>query len=307
MTNVNLPVTAAAQGGVAEEVPNRRVPRMTAGCDVIRFMTSDTDSPRFDLADADLRVTRGSVPASAQLAEWLKAQILEQRLPAGSRLPTEQELIARSGLSRVTVRAAVGILEDEGWVLRRQGLGTFVAEPVKQALESGVRTITEVLLSRGVTPRVEVLSHEVVRAPEPVGATLGRSDVLRIQRRFSENDQPLAIVTAYLPADLPNDAVEPLLSAELATETTYTMWEQRLGVRIGSATHEIHAAGASPEIAAALGLSEGAPVLVLRRTSYTDKGKPLEVVVFHHRPERYEFSVTLPRTLPGQQAGMTER
>jgi GntR family transcriptional regulator len=140
-----------------------------------------------------------------------------------------------------------------------------------------------------------------------VGATLGRSEVLRIQRRFSENDQPLAIVTAYLPADLPDDAVEPLLSAESATETTYTMWEQRLGVRIGSATHEIHAAAASPEIAAALGLSEGAPVLVLWRTSYTDKDEPLEVVVFHHRPERYEFSVTLPRMMPGRQAGMTER
>jgi GntR family transcriptional regulator len=270
-------------------------------------MTSHTDSPRFDLADADLRVTRGSVPASVQLAGLLKAQILERQLPPGSRLPTERELIERSGLSRVTVRAAVGILEGEGWLVRRQGLGTFVAEPVKQELESGVRTITEVLVSRGVTPRVEVLSHEVVRAPERVGATLGRSEVLRIQRRFSENDQPLAIVTAYLPADLPDDAVEPLLSAESATETTYTMWEQRLGVRIGSATHEIHAAGASPEIAAALGLSEGAPVLVLRRTSYTDKGKPLEVVVFHHRPERYEFSVTLPRTMPGRQAGMTER
>jgi GntR family transcriptional regulator len=270
-------------------------------------MTSHTDSPRFDLADTDLRVTRGSVPASAQLAERLKGQILEQRLPPGSRLPTEQELIARSGLSRVTVRAAVGILEGDGWLIRRQGLGTFVAEPVKQELESGVRTITEVLVSRGVTPRVEVLSHEVVPAPERVGATLGRSEVLRIQRRFSENDQPLAIVTAYLPADLPDDAVEPLLTAASATETTYTMWEQRLGVRIDSATHEIHAAAASPEIAAALGLSEGAPVLVLRRTSYTDKKKPLEVVVFHHRPERYEFSVTLPRTIPGQQAGMTER
>ena len=46
---------------------------------------------------------------------------------------------------------------------------------------------------------------------------------------------------------------------------------------------------------------------MLRRTSYTDKDKPLEVVVFHHRPERYEFSVTLPRTIPGRQAGMTER
>ena len=105
------------------------------------------------------------MPATVQLAELLKAQILEQRLPPGSRLPTEQELIARSGLSRVTVRAAVGILEDEGWLVRRQGLGTFVAEPVKQELESGVRTIAEVLVSRGVTPRVEVLPMKSSQRP----------------------------------------------------------------------------------------------------------------------------------------------
>src|ERR1700722_15748874 len=110
MTTVKLPATASTRGGFADVVRNQRVSRMVPGCDVIRFMTSDKDSPRFDLAEADLRVSRGSVPASAQLAERLRAQILEQRLPPGSRLPTEQELIARSGLSRVTVRAAVGIL-----------------------------------------------------------------------------------------------------------------------------------------------------------------------------------------------------
>jgi len=175
MTTVKLPAIVATQAGFAEVLRDRRVSRMAPGCDVIRFMTSHMDSPRFDLADADLRVTRGSVPASAQLAGLLKAQILERQLPPGSRLPTERELIERSGLSRVTVRAAVGILEGEGWVVRRQGLGTFVAEPVKQELESGVRTITEVLVSRGVTPRVEVLSHEVIPAPEPVGATASTS------------------------------------------------------------------------------------------------------------------------------------
>src|SRR3984885_12089516 len=145
MTNVNVAVITSTRDGRAEVVRNRRASRMAPGCDVIRFMTSDMDSPRFDLADADLRVTRGSVPASAQLAGLLKAQILERQLPPGSRLPTERELIERSGLSRVTVRAAVGILEDEGWLIRRQGLGTFVAESVKQEMESGVRSIAEVL------------------------------------------------------------------------------------------------------------------------------------------------------------------
>jgi GntR family transcriptional regulator len=78
----------------------------------------------------------------------------------------------RSGLSRVTVRAAVGILERQGWLVRRQGLGTFVANPVKQELASGVRTITE------------VLSHHVGEAPQRIAETLGVSKVLCINRRF---------------------------------------------------------------------------------------------------------------------------
>lgn len=62
-----------------------------------------------------------------------------------------------------------------------------------------------------------------------------------------------------------------------------------------------------PDVADALGLAVGSPVLVVDRTSYTNDGKPLEVVVFHHRPERYQFSVTLPRTLPGSGAGIIEK
>ncbi|MGE0214522.1 GntR family transcriptional regulator [Mycolicibacterium sp.] len=264
------------------------------------------DGAELDLDAADLRVQRGSVPASAQLSERLKALILEQRLPPGSRLPSERELIERSGLSRVTVRAAVGLLEKEGWLLRRQGLGTFVSEPVNQELAAGVRTITEVLLASGVTPDVDVIDHGVVTAPHRVQAALGAAEVLRIRRRYRDKNQPLALVTIYLPTDL-GDAVAPLLADNSATETTYTMWERRLGVRIGDATHEIHAAGASMDVADALGLSEGAPVLVLERTTYTVGGGPLEVVVFHHRPERYGFSMTLSREMSRGDIGVTER
>ena len=251
------------------------------------------------------------MPASTQLAEAVKAQIVQQCLPRGGRLPSERELIAHSGLSRVTVRAAVGLLERQAWVVRRQGLGTFVADPVKQELGSGVRTITEVLLSSGVTPQVDVLSHRIGPAPQRIAEMLGLSEVLCIRRRFRDGDQPLALVTAYLPSGL-GQAVEPLLSGApdaqttYAMETTYTMWERRLGVHIARATHGIHASGTSPEVADALGLAVGSPALVLERTSYTDDDKPLEVMEFHHRPERYRFSVTLPRTMPGPGAGMIE-
>lgn len=263
-------------------------------------------SVKLDLNAADLRISRGSVPASTQLAETLKAQIVAQQLPRGGRLPSERELIEHSGLSRVTVRAAVGMLERQGWLIRRQGLGTFVADPVKQELSSGVRTITEVLLSSGVTPQVEVLSHSTCAAPQFVAEALGLAEVLCIRRLFRAGEEPLALVTAYLPPWV-GHAVEPLLSSAADTETTYTMWEQRLGIQIARATHEIHAGAVAAEVAEALGLQQDSPVLVLERTSYDKDDKPLEVVVFHYRPERYRFSVTLPRTMAGPGAGIIEK
>lgn len=263
-------------------------------------------SVKLDLAVADLRIARGSVPASTQLAEALKTQIVQQKLPQGSRLPSERELIESSGLSRVTVRAAVGMLVREGWLIRRQGLGTFVADPVNQELGSGARTITEVLLSSGVAPQVDVLSHSTCPAPPSVAETLGLSEVLCIRRLFRAGEEPLALVTAYLPPWV-RHAIEPLLSGAPDTETTYRMWEQQLGIHIATATHEIHAAGASPQVAEALDVAADSPVLVLERTSYAKDGKPLEVVVFHYRPERYRFSVTLPRTPTGSGAGIIDK
>lgn len=274
--------------------------------------TPAADDKQLNLQAVALRISRGSVPASTQLAEALKAAIVQQRLPRGGRLPSERELIDRSGLSRVTVRAAVGLLERQGWLVRRQGLGTFVANPVKQELGSGVRTITEVLSSSGITPEVDLLSHRVAEAPQRIAEKLGLSTVLCIHRRYRDGDQPLALVTLYLPPGL-GEAVEPLVSnapdaaTTNAMETSYTMWEQRLGVHIARATHEIHAAGASLDVAAALDLPLGSPVLVLERISYTDDDKPLEVVEFHYRPERYRFSVTLPRTMSEPGAGIIER
>ncbi|WP_454560889.1 Rv0792c family HTH-type transcriptional regulator [Mycobacterium haemophilum] len=275
----------------------------------MRPKTPAADDKQLDLQAVALRISRGSVPASTQLADALKAAIVQQRLPRGGRLPSERELIERSGLSRVTVRAAVGLLERQGWLVRRQGLGTFVATPVRQELGSGVRTITEVLSSSGITPEVDVLSHRVGEAPQRIAEKLGLATVLCIHRRYRDGDQPLALVTLYLPPGL-GEAVEPLVSnapGANAMETSYTMWEQRLGVHIARATHDIHAAGASLDVAAALDLPLGSPVLVLERISYTDDDKPLEVVEFHYRPERYQFSVTLPRTMPAPGAGIIER
>jgi GntR family transcriptional regulator len=267
---------------------------------------------RSDSADSDrlarhiIRIERGEVPATEQLLRQLKTLITTEQLESGARMPPERELIERAGVSRITVRAAMGRLESEGWVVRKQGLGTFVATPVVDELASGVRSIFEVLADQGVVPTVRVLGHHVGRGSAHASRILGTHDVLTIRRLYGDGHQPVALATITLPSDA-LEAARPLLSDDEQTETTYTMWEKRLSVRIKDARYQIHAAAASPEVAGALELEAGAPVLVLERESYGYDGSALELVVFHYRPERYQFSVTLPRILAGDPAGITER
>jgi GntR family transcriptional regulator len=236
-----------------------------------------------------------SVPAYQQVAEHIKSQILNGKLSAGGRLPPESELIHGSNLSRVTIRKGLEILENEGLVERKQGLGTFVRNPISQEL-SRVQTITEVLLSKGITPRVKVISFGIVRPPEVVSRALslnGNEKLLLAKRLYLSGDDPLALLHIFLPLDFREHA-EVLRNETFSNETTYTIWE-RVGIPIQGAAHSIRAARADKEDARALGVNRGDPLLILDRITYAKDGRPLEFVMYHYHWQRYEFSVAAPR------------
>ena len=237
-----------------------------------------------------------TLPSYIQLANHLREQIQTGTFGAGSQLPTEAELVVSSKLSRITVRRGLEILEREGLVVKRQGLGTFVRNPVTQEL-SAVRTMTEVLLEKGITPRVEVLNFGETVPPEGVRASMRiepGDTLLRVERLYFDRDEPIALVHIYLPPSIRNEA-EPLRRGDTPVETTFRIWEKKLGVRLKSARYTIRAARAGEAEAKALALAIGDPVLIVDRVTYADDGRPLEHLVFHHRAERYEFSVTVPR------------
>ncbi len=240
------------------------------------------------------------VPSYRQLAEQLRRRISAGQFPQGSRFPAEREIMSASGLSRVTVRQGLGLLQREGWLERKQGLGTFVRNPIDQDL-TNVRTITEVLLEQGITPQIKVLSFGAVVAPQAVRQALGLREgerLLRVKRLYRYRRLPIALVYIYLPLCVQKDA-EILRKAAVPTDTTYTIWEDRLGVRLKAGRHVIRAAAASTEDARALGVKSGAPILVLERITYADDGRPLEYILFHYHAERYEFSALLPRARDG--------
>lgn len=69
---------------------------------------------------------------TAELVARLTAEIVNGKLAPGSRLPTEQEMIAATGVSRTVIREAVAALRADGLVVTRQGVGAFVAEQVRR-------------------------------------------------------------------------------------------------------------------------------------------------------------------------------
>src|SRR3954467_11558440 len=100
-----------------------------------------------------------------------RQQVLDliERLGVGTAIPSERQLSAELGVSRLTLRAALDELAREGYVIRRRGSGTFVRGP-KIAHELTRTSFTEDMRRRGMEPGSRTLSLEVV----PAGARLGR-------------------------------------------------------------------------------------------------------------------------------------
>ena len=127
-----------------------------------------------------------------QLAAQLTADIVGGRLASGSRLPTEQEMMAASGVSRTVVREAIAALRADGLVVVRQGVGAFVADKVRRPFRievDGLRSLRQAVhvmeLRMGIEIEAAGLAAEragaaqvraVVRAYDAVGAAIARGE-----------------------------------------------------------------------------------------------------------------------------------
>ena len=139
-----------------------------------------------------------------QVKAHIKEQIVNDEFEDG-RIPPEATLAEDLGVSRTTIRDALGKLEHEGAIYRKQGAGTFVNKPglqIKSRLEE-IWSYEQVLEEHGYTPSVQVLSDEIGVASVDVAEALGiaaGSDVLMIEKVFLEDDKPVVLIRNRIPA-----------------------------------------------------------------------------------------------------------
>ncbi len=244
------------------------------------------------------------IPLYEQLALDIRAQIDSGKYPAGSKLPSQRELSDEYGVSMVTVRQAISQLESDGILITKQGKGTFVAgDKVCQAL-GGLRSLSEVLIASGYQPSVSVDSFTMRPAPEYVSRDLQLEPgamVLEVRRRHLVNEEPLAYAVIYLPESI----AATLTREDLQRHPIYTIYEQTLGIRLGTATQRIRAVAATSSIAEALGIPEGTPTLSAQWVTRDSRGVPVEWINIFYRADMYEFVIEVHRNGIGHPPTLT--
>ena len=177
------------------------------------------------------------------LADALRARIVARDVGAGGALAGELELAREYGTSRVTVRRALDLLRQEGLVTSRRGAGWFAAvDPVRQPL-GRVTTVEAAVEAAGARPGREILAFGFVDAPAAVADALHvdrGADVLRVERVNLADDEPFALVTVWVRADVGADVSR----ADVERSPFYDLLPLR-GVELGSVHQTITAEIAS--------------------------------------------------------------
>lgn len=251
-------------------------------------MTSagDATKPGAPAAKGRRRAAPARTIRYRQIADELRVQIARGDIVAGRVLPSEAELSARHGASRVTVRRALEALRAEGLVASRQGFGWFVAgEPLRQSL-ARLGTIEAQLAESGIASERRILGFAFVPAPVAVRRVLGSASVLEVRRLNLADGAPFARVTVWCPEELG----ARLSRAEVEASPLYEL----IGVPLGGATQTIGAAAADDTDAALLDIPLGSPVLVCERVTRSADGRAVLMSQHVFPAHLTEFSVELP-------------
>ncbi|SMB99795.1 transcriptional regulator, GntR family [Thermanaeromonas toyohensis ToBE] len=234
-----------------------------------------------------------SKPLHEQLKDILKQKIIEGEFKPGEALPGERQLMHTYGVSRVTVRQAIGELVSEGLLYRQHGRGTFVAPRRIERPLAYLLGVAEELILEGLKVGIKVLEA-------------GRQDPLpeiRQQLRLKEGEQVFHVLRLIMtgPEPLlldfsffPSVIGQILKDIDLSKDLIYTHLEL-YGYKISHGVQWISAGRASQEEAQYLQCKKGSPVLVVRRITYVEGELPISVSRTVYRADRYEYRVNLYR------------
>ena len=229
-------------------------------------------------------------PAYQRIADHLRARIETGEIEAGAMLPSERALCQEYAVSRMTLRQACGLLEQEGLIERRRGSGTFVCPKKMRKRQQEMRGFTEEIRARGGNPSSRLLAFQRTEPDlvtrEFFGLLAGEL-VYHIERLRLNEGIPLALEKVAVPCYLcPN-----LDRFDLATQSLYAILEENYGLTLSYCFEEISASRPTARLRKMLDVPASTPVLAIQRRTFTTNNTPVELGSTIYRGDLYSAMV----------------
>ena len=238
------------------------------------------------------------IPLYYQIMSQLREKISAGEYPVDSALPPERELVETYQVSRMTIRQAIAELVNEGILVRRKGIGTFVARPKLEQPLNSLTSFTEDMAQRGMKAGSRIISFRETVPDPPLRRTLGLSaqeKVFECVRLRLADEEPMALETTTLPASV----CPGLRREDLENQSLYQLLAERWGVELEYATQSVEPLLAPPYEASLLHVAPGAPLLLMHRITSDHHDRVFEHVKSLYRGDRYKL-VTELRRQPGK-------
>lgn len=234
-------------------------------------------------------------PLYTKVKEDLERKILKGVYRVGDFIPSEQELENYYRVSRTTIRKAVTLLIDEGYLSIVRGRGTRVAPSKLKSKGSELMSFTELMKRQNMHPGVQDLRIRRTRPSDEVAQALELNpwdEVVEIYRVRTADGEPITINVSYLPYQL----LEGHDLTQLGSgQSLYRVLEEEFRVVVSTTEDTIGAVKASQRQADILQINRNDPLLTIKRVAYDSDNRIIEYSSIVIRADRYKHIITLRR------------
>lgn len=232
------------------------------------------------------------LPLYHQVEESIRQAITSRVYLPAEAIPTETELQKQFSVSRETIRKAVANLVLAGLLEKRKGVGTFVAHPKIVHRLGRLYGSTEEILARGTVPGTRFIERKEINPPHTMLRDMNLEKgarVIKIKRLRLVDDEPVAILSSYLPKDL----VPDLAQVKFKNNSLYMTLEEVYGFRLGEGDEVIEAGSIGKKDANLLKVGEKTPILVVKRLTSLVDGRVVENLTALYRSDKFKYEVKL--------------
>jgi GntR family transcriptional regulator len=230
------------------------------------------------------------LPLYYQLKESILNAVKNKEFDVGDRLPSERELAEYHNISRMTVKKAVDILVDNGYLLRKQGSGTFVTDYQQSYSISPLLSFTKEMEKKGLNYTTKILNFTEIKDQNAAAKMNLDSEakLFKLERLRLIENKPFLLENTYLAAE----NFSNLKKDELENNSLFKLIKDKYNIQLSNAEAEVEAVIFDSTIADKMQVKEGMLGLYFEQFSKNENEEIIEYTSAYYRNDNYKFKFT---------------